>query len=206
MASTPVEIIHGATGLTAITLKLYARGSDAIVNGAGDALTEQTNRKGVYRATVDEALTGLHEAYMVDGSGNVLYAGVVRLQDTSEVCTVGELSALNDVPDMAIGEVSITAPALPNLTAGYLTCLGTDGLAEPGVIIQAKMTRGPGTAGYAVDSGLITMTSDGTGLAQHAGFIRGATYQFRRGSGSWTIGRIAPNTDRWNLDEILGNP
>jgi len=205
MASTPVEIIHGITGLTA-TLKLYARGSDTIVNGAGDTLTEQTNRKGVYRATVTESLTGLHEAYMVDGSGNVLYTGYVRLQDTTDVHTVSDLSHLNDVPDTAIGEVTITPPALPNLTTGYLTCLGTDGLAETGVVIQAKMTRGPGTAGYAVDSGTITMTSDGAGLAQHAGFIRGATYQFRRGSGSWTAGRVAPNADTWNLDEIIGNP
>jgi hypothetical protein len=205
MASTPVEIIHGITGLT-LTLKLYPRGSDTIANGAGDSMTEQTNRKGVYRATVTEALTGLHEAYAVDGSGNVLFTGFVRLQDTTDVFTVGDLSSLNDVPDAAVGEVTIDPPALPNLTTGYLLCIGTDGLSEADVSIYARMTMGPGTAGYAVDSGIITMTSDPSGVAQHAGFVRGATYQFRRGIGVWSSGRVAPNKDSWNLDEVIGNP
>jgi hypothetical protein len=92
MAATPVEIMHGVSGLTNVTLTLFPRGSDAIANGAGEPLSEQTTRKGVYRATVDEALSGLHEAYMVDGSGNVLYVGVIDLVDSTAVQTVGELA------------------------------------------------------------------------------------------------------------------
>lgn len=91
MAATPVEIIHGVSGLSG-RLMLYPRGSDAVANGLGDAVTEQTHRKGVYRATVDEALTGLYEAYLVDGGGNVLYAGVIELVDSTTVQTVGELA------------------------------------------------------------------------------------------------------------------
>jgi len=91
MAATPVEIIHGITGLT-LTLKLYARGVDTLANGAGDSMTEQTNRKGTYRATVDEALSGTYEAYAVDGSGNVLYTGLVDLEDTTSVYTVDDTS------------------------------------------------------------------------------------------------------------------
>jgi hypothetical protein len=89
--SAIVEIIHGVAGLTGATLKLFARGVDTLVNGSGDTLVEQTNRQGVYRATVDEPLTGLHEAYMVDGSGIVLYAGVIDLRATVGVQTVAEL-------------------------------------------------------------------------------------------------------------------
>lgn len=205
MAATPVEIIHGVSGLSG-TLKLYPRGSDSTANGAGDAVTEQTNRKGVYRATVDDALTGLHEAYFVDGSGNVLFAGCVRLTDTTSVHTVSELTVSGDVPDGEAGDVSISAPASPDCTTGYVLCLGTDGLPEAGVTIIARIVSGPGTAGYALDRGLITMTSDGAGLAQHSGFVRGAYYKFKRGTDDWLNhnGSLAPDAGSWQLPEILG--
>lgn len=114
MAQT-VELAYGLTGLTA-TLKLFPLGSDTIANGPSDTLTEQTNRKGVYRATVSEtpALVGQYEAYMLDGDGVVLYSGVVELADDTEVHTVGDyvitapvsvtLSA-DDIDDIAEGVV-----------------------------------------------------------------------------------------------------
>jgi hypothetical protein len=89
--SAIVEIIHGVAGITGVTLQLFARGVDTMVNGSGDTLVEQTSRKGVYRATVDEPLTGLHEAYMVDGNGHVLYAGFIDVRDAVSVQTVAEL-------------------------------------------------------------------------------------------------------------------
>ncbi len=283
MAATPVEIIHGVSGLSG-TLKLYPRGSDSIANGAGDAFTEQTNRKGVYRATVDEALTGLHEAYLVDGGGNVLFAGVIDLVDSTAVQTVAELAhaitpslagigartvsvTVDDGTDPIEGATvrlskgaesytqrtdsdgecffnlddgtwlvaitmagysfagdtlevdadeaatfsmtpySITPPASPNLTSGFVLCLGIDGLPEAGVKIYAQLTAGPGDDGYALDTDTITMTSDEDGLAQHAGFVCGGTYRFRRGtSGIWTDAQTAPATATWNLAEILGDP
>ncbi len=282
--SAIVEIIHGVAGITGVTLKLFARGVDSIVNGSGDTLVEQTNRQGVYRATVDEPLTGLHEAYMVDGSGNVLYAGFLDLRDTVGVQTVAELChaisdsaggtgartvtiTVNDGANLlqaasvrlvrgaeshlrktdaggqcvfnvddgtwavAItlpgytfegatlvvdGDDSLTylmtryaiaPPAAPNLTTGYVLCLGTDGLPEAGVTISAQMTAGPGVDGYALDTETIAMVSDADGVAQHTGFVRGAAYKFRRGSSAWwTAAQVAPNAATWNLREILGTP
>ena len=118
MAATPVDIIHGIAGITGIKLKLYALGVDTLANptGGGDAMTEQTNRVGVYRATVDEALVGTYEAYMVETStGDVLFTGAVVLADTTAVCTVRELGisdvtlSAEDIQDIADGVVAGTA-------------------------------------------------------------------------------------------------
>lgn len=101
----------------------------------------------------------------------------------------------------------IALPAAPSLTTGYVLCLGTDGLPEAGVKIYAQLTAGPGDDGYALATDTITMTSDEDGLAQHAGFVRGASYKFRRGDSTWwTAAAVAPSTATWNLREILGAP
>jgi hypothetical protein len=98
MASTPVEAMVGLTGLT-LTLQLFPRGVDTIANGAGDAMTEQTNRKGCYRATVTEAITGVHEAYIYEGA-DLIFTGAVYLLDTTDVFSIGELA---DIPVSDIG-------------------------------------------------------------------------------------------------------
>jgi len=285
MAATPVEIIHGIAGITGCVLKLYQRGSDTLANptGGGDALTAQTNRTWVYRATVDETLTGLYEAVMVDGSGNVLFTGVIDLEDTTAVQTVAELShtitnseagtgartvtvTVNDgttalesasvrltkgaetyiqttnvsgvatfnVDDgtwvvaitlanysysgtslvvdgteaatYSMTAIAISAPASPSTTTGYILCISTTGAVEAGVTITAQLVSGPGTTGYSHDEGTITMTSDVNGLAQHTGFIRGAQYQFKRGTSAWTLPRTAPSAASWSLAEIIGTP
>src|SRR5690606_3716044 len=82
MASTPVEIQY-TSGVT-LTLELYPLGSDTIANGSGDTLTEETNRKGLYIATVTEALTGWHHAIVLHGSVPVS-VGYVYLTDTANV-------------------------------------------------------------------------------------------------------------------------
>ncbi len=85
--------------------------------------------------------------------------------------------------------------------------LDTDGLPEAGVAIHAQMTAGPGKVGYALDTEIITMTSDADRIARHDGFVRGASYKFRRGvSAWWTQPRVAPDAAVWNLSEILGTP
>lgn len=284
MAATPVEVIVGIVGLTGCTLKLYPRGSDSIANGAGDALTAQTNRTWVYRATVDEAISGLHEAVVVDGSNNVLFVGVIDLEDTTAVQTVAELAhaitestggtgartvtiTVNDGTDAlesasvrltkggetyvqatnvsgvatfnvddgtwtvaitlagytyagttlvvdgtetvtySMTAVNVAAPTNPNLTTGVALCLGTNGLLEAGVTVYAEMVDGPGTAGYALDTGTITMTSDANGIITHTGFVRGAQYRFRRGTSKWWGDpQTAPDAASWDLGEVLGKP
>jgi len=94
MASTIVEV-QLPSGVTA-TLSLYADGSDTLANSGGaDTLTEQTNRLGMYLATVTEALAGVYFAKVLIGS-SVLYTGWVRLLDTTNTYTVqdGKASVL----------------------------------------------------------------------------------------------------------------
>ncbi len=81
MASTTVEV-HMPTGLT-LTLKLYPYGSDTIANGAGgDTMTERTNAKGVYSATVTEAITGWHDAIIEEGGTSIAALDVHLADDT----------------------------------------------------------------------------------------------------------------------------
>jgi len=75
MASTIVELL-APSGLT-LTLELFPELSDTIANGAGDTLTEATNRDGLYTATVTESLAGYYYAKIIDGSSNLISAGWV---------------------------------------------------------------------------------------------------------------------------------
>jgi hypothetical protein len=113
MASTIVELLAPA-GLT-LTLELYPEGSDTIANGAGDTLTEATNRDGLYTATVTEALAGYYYAKVIDGSSNLISAGWVKLVDDTNTYTVGErvvaiegakrqLDDLNDVSSASVAD------------------------------------------------------------------------------------------------------
>lgn len=87
MAATVVEFLAGS-GHT-LTLKLFALGSDSIANGAGgDAMTEETNREGLYLATVDEALAGIYHAHVFDASGILVRPGYVRLADDTNTYRV----------------------------------------------------------------------------------------------------------------------
>jgi hypothetical protein len=70
MANKTVEVL-AAEGLT-LTLHLYPWGSDTRANGSGDTLTEATNRKGLYSATVTEAITGWHTAHVFNGSNALI--------------------------------------------------------------------------------------------------------------------------------------
>lgn len=76
MANTTIEIQLGS-GLTSHTLSLYADGSDTLANSGGaDALTEATNRLGLYTATVTEALTGLHYVKVLSGASAFVAGGI----------------------------------------------------------------------------------------------------------------------------------
>lgn len=108
MASTPVHVL-APSGLT-LTLELYPEGSDTIANGAGDTLTEQTNRKGVYVATVTEALSGRYYAIVKDGSANLIANGAVDLADTTAVCLVEDTSPSKDEIAQAVADYFLFDP------------------------------------------------------------------------------------------------
>lgn len=82
MASTPVQI-QLASGLSSPTLTLYADGSDSAAN-TPDTLTEETNRLGLYEATVTENLSGVYYAKALDGASLVGSGWVTLADDTSE--------------------------------------------------------------------------------------------------------------------------
>jgi len=82
MASTPVQI-QLESGLSSPTLSLYADGSDTLAGGP-DTLTEETNRLGLYEATVTEALSGIYYAKVLDGASLVGSGWVTLADDTSE--------------------------------------------------------------------------------------------------------------------------
>ena len=79
MANAIVEIV--APSGMALTLSLFAVGSDT-AGASGKTLTERTNCKGTYRATVTEGLTGLHRAIALGGSIAVA-SGVVLMDNTA---------------------------------------------------------------------------------------------------------------------------
>lgn len=193
MAATPVEIIHGATGLTG-TLKLYARGSDTLANptGGGDTLTAQTNRPWVYRATVDEALTGLYEAVMVDGSGNVLFTGVIDLEDTTSVQTVAELSHTITNSAAGTGARTVTITVNDGTTALESAAVRMTKGSESYVLT----TNASGQCTFNLDDGMWTVAVTRSGY-QYAGTTlvvdgdESATYSITENSSTvtgWPVG------------------
>jgi len=104
-----VEVLIGVAGLSDLTLRLFPHGDDTPANGSGDPLTEQANRRGCYRATVAEPLAGVHEAYVFDVAGSLLYTGAVEVSDAPGVYTVGELG---DVPVSTRASATVAASIL----------------------------------------------------------------------------------------------
>jgi hypothetical protein len=100
MANTIVQATAADGGT--YTLKLYAVNGDTLVNGSGDALTERTNNKGTYTATVTEALTGVHEVRVTDASDNTVasYVTEVLVDDTGTYLCHKSLPALSLAADL----------------------------------------------------------------------------------------------------------
>ncbi len=84
------------TGLTGCLLKLFDRGGDTLLNTGGDTLTERTNAKGKYTATVTEALAGFYTAivYLSDGTTPL---------DFGQVYLVDAVGTYYMVPEAAAG-------------------------------------------------------------------------------------------------------
>lgn len=78
MASTIVQM-QLESGLSSPTITLYAAGSDSAGN-TPDTLAEETNRLGLYSATVTEALSGVYYAKALSG-GSLVGSGWVNLAD-----------------------------------------------------------------------------------------------------------------------------
>ena len=114
--------LFAPTGL-ALTVELYPHGSDTIANTGGDSLTEATNRKGLYTATVAETLSGWHTAHVLL-SGTVIAAGDVLMVD-SETCRVRDHD-----PKADVAFVSGTAQTAGDLAAILTAIKGAGWTAE----------------------------------------------------------------------------
>lgn len=102
MAIAIVEIsVPGVTGASA-EVRLYARGTDLLA--ATIALTEETNRKCVYRGTTSSGLSGTYYAQFLIGT-SVYADGWVEMTDEATVHVVGD-----NVPGYqileAVGDIS----------------------------------------------------------------------------------------------------
>ena len=104
MANTIVEFF-APSGLT-LTLKLFPKDSDTIANGAsGDSATEATNRKGLYTATVTQALTNRHSAHIFSGS-DLISVGFTDLSDDTNTYRV--IDWVDTVTGTGANSVTIT--------------------------------------------------------------------------------------------------
>ena len=175
MAST-IEVPY-LTGQT-LTVELYPQGSDTIANGAGgDTMTEATNSKGRYTASVAESLSGWHY-FVVKSGAVVLRNGYVKLVDggtnyvgessSSEVSAVQTFTAalLNQIADhvrrrtQANVEASSDGDAL-SLGSLYGFIQQAQETSVAGTTMTIKQTDGTTTLGtkvITVDAGALPMT------------------------------------------------
>lgn len=142
-------VILKQTALAGKTLTLYLRSmsSGVVVNTGGDACSEGTT--GHFAATVDETLTGLHEASFLNASGATQYGGWVNMSfnpaivdspdqlgfsSTSQAALDGVASAVNTLTTRIPGTVQpqsgdayarLGAPAGASVSADILE-VGTD--------------------------------------------------------------------------------
>jgi len=124
MANTIIQA-DAPDGLT-LTLKLYAVNGDTIQNGAsGDTLTEKTNNKGTYTATLTEALVGVHEARITNASDQSIgkYVTEVLVDDTGTYECVDRIDAsgIAAAPSAAVIADAVLDEAMSgHTTAGSL--------------------------------------------------------------------------------------
>ncbi len=105
MANAIVEALLGVSGLS-LTVDLYPFGSDTAA-AAGIALTEATNRKGLYTGTTSAGLTGLYQAFVKSGSAVFGVFDVYMTNDTSVHRLVDQAASL--VVQDVTGAVPIVA-------------------------------------------------------------------------------------------------
>lgn len=156
MASTPVEF-KAPTGLT-LTLSLYTFGSDTLANSGGaDSGTERTNAKGIYTATVTEAVAGWCDAKILDGSGNLIATYVVFMVDdtnTHRCCELGDVYAFGGAAATATG-------GRPEVNTTYWggTAVAAANVLIDGAITSAKFAAGAFDAVWTVTTRELTAFS-----------------------------------------------
>lgn len=98
MANKTIEVPVGVQGRADLVLKLYALGADTLLNTGGDALTERTNKKGFYTATVTENITGVNHVRVTDASDVAVWVGVT---ESALADDTGTYQCRNDSDDVS---------------------------------------------------------------------------------------------------------
>lgn len=143
------------TGLT-LTVDLYPYGSDTRANGSGDALVEATNRKGLYTATIAEAITGWHTAHVLL-SETVIAVGDVYLVAGS-TCRVRDAS-----PSQSRANVVPSGGVDPEWADCYVDVYDEDGELEAGVVCSLRIVKEPSGSGQIFGGTAVEATSDANG-------------------------------------------
>lgn len=164
MANTTVEV-KVPTGLT-LTVDIYPYGSDAIANGAGDTLTEATNRKGLYTATVTEALSGWYTAHIKTATTTLgvfdLYleddTGIWRTHDAPIMLHDGNRklagidgtkNTLDDLNDVTTAQVNTEVDtALTDINLDHLLAVSVTGADVIDNSVIAKLVSKEATADW----------------------------------------------------------
>lgn len=177
MATQTIEFV-APTGET-ITAKLYAAGSDTVAATAS-SVTEQTNRKGVYYASVTSTLSGVYRLVATDASDTPLATWWVDLLNASGTYIAYEISpktigdaflahvltkgAANTV-ERAFWQSSKTSASLTgevlasggNTATSFLTDITIDDFAGQVLAMVSGALAGEARAIQSVSSGVVTL-------------------------------------------------
>lgn len=135
MASTIVEI-QLPPGTSGATLSLYSLTNDSSLanSGGADALTEETDASGFFRATVTESLTGVYRAKVLSGA-TVLATGYIDIIDDAGVYRVEDSHAqalVNAVWRRFYGKVTLDASSVKTIAADGTTVLTSQPVSDDG--------------------------------------------------------------------------
>ncbi len=149
MATQTVEFlaVYGQT----LTAKLYAVGSDSLVQTAS-AVTEQTNRVGVYRATFTDAAAGEYELHVATSGGVPVARWYVTLSLTTATFSTYDGPA-------KLAAITHTGARVPNVTLVDTTTVNSDMRGTDGAALASEWTA---TRAAYMDSVLLALNSNRT--------------------------------------------
>jgi hypothetical protein len=142
MANTVVEVLGLPTSLSGPLVKLFTRNSDTLLNTGGDTLTERTNKKGAYTATVTEAIAGYVDAIVTLSDGTTpIFSGVIPniVDDTGTYRVVDDgmpLTGLTGTASANVLQWSSTNVGAPD-TAGYPVVTVKDGIGQGEILTDS---------------------------------------------------------------------
>jgi len=199
MASTTIHI-QLATGKSGLTLELYPDGSDTAANSPADTVLEETNRLGLYTATVTEALEGIYYAKVMHSS-SLRATGWIKLYDDT-----GTYHVIDDYlwASSAAASPIVPSPSPAGFSTGYTYVYDELGVVESGVVLTLQCVGVPSGGGLALDGKTRTATSDGDGYAEFTNLIRGAKYRIYRSSSPNTASFTCPDADTFEITNFLG--